>query len=202
MEAAYHAKCIALKRRINEIEETNDSLRLRKTRINRAVLKMRLERAFLLEQLQKRMQHNMDESDRSTSPPPTVCKQPLHCPCWYDNHIKSIPLTSKSSPTASRQTPPQQAVSPPEDSDSRKRKRTLSTLSAPLTATIAPATPSHPRLASRPLTTRAPPRLGPLLQRSVKPPATSATQPQRPPASRPTPRTSTTGRTAAATGIL
>jgi hypothetical protein len=73
VETAYYRKCIELKRRINEIEESNDAARLRKVRINRQILKMRLERAFLLEQLQKRMEYNIDESDRSTSPPPTVC---------------------------------------------------------------------------------------------------------------------------------
>lgn len=73
VEKAYYRKCIELKRRINEVEDSNDVFRLRKARINRAILKMRLERAFLLDQLQQRMDTNVDESDRSTSPPPTVC---------------------------------------------------------------------------------------------------------------------------------
>lgn len=41
-------------------------------RLDRAILKMRLERAFLLERLAERMAPNVDDSDRSTSPPPTV----------------------------------------------------------------------------------------------------------------------------------
>ncbi|KAF2100231.1 hypothetical protein NA57DRAFT_73841 [Rhizodiscina lignyota] len=77
VETAYYRKCIELKRRINEIEDSNDQARLRKIRINRQILKMRLERAFLLEQVQKRMDYNVDESDRSTSPPPTPQDKPL-----------------------------------------------------------------------------------------------------------------------------
>ena len=72
VETAYYRKCIELRRRINDIEENNDGTRLRIKRLNRAVTKMRLERAFLLEQLAHRMEYNVDESDRSSSPPPTV----------------------------------------------------------------------------------------------------------------------------------
>lgn len=72
VEKAYYRKCIDLRRRINEIEEHNDATRLRIKRLNRSVLKMRLERAFLLEQLQQRMDYNVDGSDESTSPPRTV----------------------------------------------------------------------------------------------------------------------------------
>lgn len=72
VEMAYYRKCIELRRRINDIEENNDGTRLRIKRLNRAVTKMRLERAFLLEQLAHRMDYNVDESDRSSSPPPTV----------------------------------------------------------------------------------------------------------------------------------
>lgn len=75
VEAAYYRKCIELKRRINEIEESNDALRLRKVRAERGILKLRLERAFLLEQIEKRMQNNVDDSDESESPPPTVSKR-------------------------------------------------------------------------------------------------------------------------------
>lgn len=72
VEKAYYRKCIELKRRLNEVEEANDAARLRKLRLNRAIMKMRLERAFLLEQLAKRMDHSGDGSDRDSSPPPTV----------------------------------------------------------------------------------------------------------------------------------
>jgi hypothetical protein len=72
VETAYYRKCIELKRRINEIEESNDSLRVRKTRIERAILKMRIERGFLLEKIAQNMKDNPDDSDESNSPPPTV----------------------------------------------------------------------------------------------------------------------------------
>jgi len=42
---------------LNEVEEANDAARLRRARLDRAILKMRLERAFLLEQLSKRMEY-------------------------------------------------------------------------------------------------------------------------------------------------
>ena len=84
VEKAYYRKCIELKRRLNEVEEANDAARLRKIRLNRAILKMRLERAFLLDQLAKRMEHNDDDDededdqkqqelqDKSPSQPTTV----------------------------------------------------------------------------------------------------------------------------------
>ncbi|OAK97322.1 hypothetical protein IQ06DRAFT_338566 [Phaeosphaeriaceae sp. SRC1lsM3a] len=77
VEAAYYRKCIELRRRINDIDESNDSTRQRILRLNRGVQKMRLERAFLLEQLNKHMEYNIDDSDRSSSPPPTPTDKPL-----------------------------------------------------------------------------------------------------------------------------
>ena len=75
VEKAYHDKCIALRRRLNEIEDANDAARLRKKRLDRSILKMRLERAFLLERLAKSQKLDTataDESDASVSPPATV----------------------------------------------------------------------------------------------------------------------------------
>lgn len=72
VEAAYRAKCIQLKTRLNEVEEANDAARLRISRIHRAIQKTRLERAFLLEQLAKRTSTNVEDSEGSPSPPPTV----------------------------------------------------------------------------------------------------------------------------------
>lgn len=74
MEKAYYRKCIELKRRLTEVEEANDAARLRKLRLNRAIMKMRLERAFLLEQLAKRVSSQsedklQDSQDRSPSQP-------------------------------------------------------------------------------------------------------------------------------------
>jgi cobalamin biosynthesis Mg chelatase CobN len=72
VEAAYYRKCIELKRRIEEIERNNDHMRQRKGRITRAIKKLRLERAFLLEALSRQMDENADDSDKSTTPLPTV----------------------------------------------------------------------------------------------------------------------------------
>ncbi|KAF1831466.1 hypothetical protein BDW02DRAFT_572002 [Decorospora gaudefroyi] len=77
VETAYYRKCIDLRRRITDIEDNNDGTRLRITRLNRGIQKMRLERAFLLEQLNKHMEYNVDDSDRSSSPPPTPTDKPL-----------------------------------------------------------------------------------------------------------------------------
>ncbi|KAI9706748.1 MAG: hypothetical protein M1820_004718 [Bogoriella megaspora] len=121
VEKAYYRKCIELKRRINEVEESNDAYRLRKIRLDRAILKMRLERAFLLEQLQKRMEYNVDESDRSTSPPPTVSATPTPQTLYLDAKYGTVntyipqpqdkPMRSKR---AHRKNSPDTATSPPQ----------------------------------------------------------------------------------------
>jgi len=77
VEEAYRRKCIQLKQRMNEVEEANDASRLRIIRMERSVQKMRLERAFLLEQLAKRTSTNVEDSEGSPSPPPTVRFTPL-----------------------------------------------------------------------------------------------------------------------------
>ncbi|KAL9531868.1 hypothetical protein SMMN14_04375 [Sphaerulina musiva] len=75
VEKAYYRKCIQLKRRLNEIESANDDLKMRRLRLDRSIMKMRLERAFLLDELRKRTDHNIDGSDGSgddgmATPPP------------------------------------------------------------------------------------------------------------------------------------
>lgn len=72
VEEAYRRKCLQLKRRTNEVEEDNEAARLRLARLRRGVEKLRLERAFLLDQLAKRTSTNVEDSDGSPSPPPTV----------------------------------------------------------------------------------------------------------------------------------
>lgn len=72
VEEAYRRKCIQLRQRLNEVEEANDAARLRLARTHRGIEKMRLERAFLLEQLAKRTSTNVEDSEGSPSPPPTV----------------------------------------------------------------------------------------------------------------------------------
>ncbi|KAF5020758.1 hypothetical protein F66182_7218 [Fusarium sp. NRRL 66182] len=71
VEEAYRRKCVQLKNRTNEVEDANDAARLRLARIQRQVEKLRIERAFLLEQLAKRTSANVEDSDGSPSPPPT-----------------------------------------------------------------------------------------------------------------------------------
>jgi non-histone protein 10 len=75
VEEAYRRKCVQLKQRMNEVEEANDASRIRLTRMKGGIEKLRLERAFLLEQLAKRTSTNVEDSEGSPSPPPTVCLQ-------------------------------------------------------------------------------------------------------------------------------
>jgi hypothetical protein len=65
VEKAYYRKCIELKRRLNEVEAANDEAKIRRVRLDRGILKMRLERAFLLDELRRRMDYNVDGSDGS-----------------------------------------------------------------------------------------------------------------------------------------
>lgn len=65
VEKAYYRKCIELKRRLNEVEAANDDLKIKRSRLDRGIMKMRLERAFLLDELRKRMEHNVDGSEGS-----------------------------------------------------------------------------------------------------------------------------------------
>lgn len=78
VEEAYRRKCLQLKRRTNEVEEDNEAARLRLARLRRGVEKLRLERAFLLDQLAKRTSTNVEDSEGSPSPPPTVRDEALH----------------------------------------------------------------------------------------------------------------------------
>ena len=72
VEEAYRRKCVQLKQRTKEIEDENDAYRLRLTRLKRQIQKSRLERAFLLEQISRRTSTNVEDSEGSPSPPPTV----------------------------------------------------------------------------------------------------------------------------------
>ncbi|KAG9246696.1 putative HMG box-containing protein C10F6.08c [Calycina marina] len=77
IEEAYRRKCIQLKQRMNEVEDANDASRVRLSRSQRAIEKLRLERAFLLEQLAKRTSTNVEDSEGSPSPPSTPKEKPL-----------------------------------------------------------------------------------------------------------------------------
>ncbi|KAI1101975.1 hypothetical protein F4804DRAFT_354073 [Jackrogersella minutella] len=77
VEEAYRRKCIQLKERTKEIEEEAKAYQLRLSRLHRQVQKLRLERAFLLEQVAKRTSTNVEDSEGSPSPPPTPKDKPL-----------------------------------------------------------------------------------------------------------------------------
>lgn len=72
VENSYRLKCLELKKRIREIEDTNDVLVLRIQRSRRGIQRARLERAFLLQALEDRTDARVDDSEGSPSPPPTV----------------------------------------------------------------------------------------------------------------------------------
>ncbi|KAK0366998.1 hypothetical protein LTR02_003508 [Friedmanniomyces endolithicus] len=76
VEKAYYRKCIELKRRLNEVEAANDEAKIKRVRLDRAIMKMRLERAFLLEQLSKRMNVNVDGSEGSADEGPAADPPP------------------------------------------------------------------------------------------------------------------------------
>ncbi|KAB5570552.1 hypothetical protein GE09DRAFT_1283632 [Coniochaeta sp. 2T2.1] len=77
VEEAYRRKCVQLKQRTKEVENANEAAHLRLNRMKRQVEKMRLERAFLLEQLARRTSTNVEDSEGSPSPPPTPKDKPL-----------------------------------------------------------------------------------------------------------------------------
>ncbi|KAF2400930.1 hypothetical protein EJ06DRAFT_548829 [Trichodelitschia bisporula] len=110
VEAAYYRKCIELKRRITEIEDNNDQLRVRKLRINRGILKLRLERAMLLERIEALMQPNVDESDRSTSPPATPQDKPLRAKRGHRSKGTPPPAGAQPSPSEPTSYPPANAT--------------------------------------------------------------------------------------------
>lgn len=67
VEAAYKRKCIALKKRLNEIEAENELMRVRNQRGLKYVQKMRLESCILLERLAK-VTGMADEAQAGVSP--------------------------------------------------------------------------------------------------------------------------------------
>lgn len=77
VENSYRIKCLELKKRIREIEDTNDVLVLRIQRSRRGIQRARLERAFLLQALEDRTDARVDDSEGSPSPPPTPKEKPL-----------------------------------------------------------------------------------------------------------------------------
>ncbi|KXX83273.1 Non-histone protein 10 [Madurella mycetomatis] len=117
VEEAYRRKCIQLKQRTNEVEEANDAARLRLSRLKRQVEKMRLERAFLLEQLAKRTSTNVEDSDGSPSPPPTVSYQ-------LDDYALATPTRANATP------PPQPKEKPLRIKRGHRKPSALTSLEA------------------------------------------------------------------------
>jgi hypothetical protein len=85
VEQSYRQKCKEIKKRIVEIESSNDVLTSQIQRARRAIQRMRLERAFLLQQLEMRTDIRVEDSEGSPSPPPTVglfvCVQSIYLQC-------------------------------------------------------------------------------------------------------------------------
>ncbi|KAI5779686.1 hypothetical protein EDC01DRAFT_718883 [Geopyxis carbonaria] len=77
VEQSYRQKCKEIKKRIVEIESSNDLLTSQIQRARRAIQRMRLERAFLLQQLEIRTDIRVEDSEGSPSPPPTPSQKPL-----------------------------------------------------------------------------------------------------------------------------
>lgn len=96
VEEAYRRKCVQLKHRTKEVENANDAAHLRLNRIKRQIEKMRLERAFLLEQLSRRTSTNVEDSEGSPSPPPTVCLPSISCSFPGDKHSETESTQSTS----------------------------------------------------------------------------------------------------------
>lgn len=76
VEENYKAKCIELRYRMQTVEDANNAAHVRNMRLRRGIEKLRLERAFLLEQLERRVRPS-EESEGSPSPPPTPKQKPL-----------------------------------------------------------------------------------------------------------------------------
>ncbi|KAK2070128.1 hypothetical protein P8C59_004654 [Phyllachora maydis] len=128
VEEAYRRKCIQLKQRTSEVEEANDAARVRLTRLKRQVEKMRLERAFLLEQLAKRTSTNVEDSDGSPSPPPTPKEKPLRI---KRGHRKPSILANTEAPPSANATfisQNPQTLSPSSDTFSTQQHQSQQTV--------------------------------------------------------------------------
>src|SRR5271163_635509 len=87
-ELAYREKCIALKRRLAEIESNNDSLRRRLEREKRFQDKMRLNRAILLNHL-KEIMDNVDKKPSRQELEALASRQQSNGDAGYDVPARS-----------------------------------------------------------------------------------------------------------------
>lgn len=70
-ELKYKQKCKDLRKRIREIENHNEIVTISISRTKRAIQRIRLERALLLEKLEEKTMLKVDDSDGTPSPPPS-----------------------------------------------------------------------------------------------------------------------------------
>lgn len=70
-ELKYKQKCKDLRKRIREIENHNEIVTISIARTKRAIQRIRLERALLLEKLEEKTMLKVDDSDGTPSPPPS-----------------------------------------------------------------------------------------------------------------------------------
>lgn len=74
-EQKYRQKCKDLKRRIREIEDHNEATSISISRTKRAIQRLRLERALILEKLEDKTSLKVDDSEGTPSPPSTPKKK-------------------------------------------------------------------------------------------------------------------------------
>ncbi|RMY88941.1 hypothetical protein D0861_04545 [Hortaea werneckii] len=145
VEKAYYRKCIQLKRRLNEVEGANEELKIRRVRLDRSIMKMRLERAFLLDELRKRMDQNIDgseasEDERTASPPPDRPHRDKR-----RRHANPEPPAQPQHPSNSTSHPSQPHRSPSDHASSRGQVAHTSNHSAPPHDTSEDqSNPAHP----------------------------------------------------------
>lgn len=145
VEEAYRRKCIQLKQRMNEVEDANDASRQRIVRMERSIQKMRLERAFLLEQLSKRTSTNVEDSEGSPSPPPTPKEKPLRT---KRGHRKPSFLTNLADARSGTTFIPQGPVAISPSSDAFSHSNMESTIHASVPPVAAKSATSKRHLAA------------------------------------------------------
>lgn len=106
-EVKYKKKCRDLKRRIGEIETSNESLVTKLARTKRFIQRVRLQRAFLLEKLEENAPRRLGGSEGSPSPPasPSLEAYSLETLLGHKDNMGS-PGSRRSNSPSSRQHSP------------------------------------------------------------------------------------------------
>ncbi|CCG81381.1 HMG box-containing protein [Taphrina deformans PYCC 5710] len=100
-ETKYRKKCRDLKRRINEVEASNEGLVTKLARTKRFIRRARLERAFLLERLEAQAPKDSQGSDGSPTPPASPSLESYSLDAMqgtFDNAQSPDPLRRSGSP--------------------------------------------------------------------------------------------------------